>query len=43
MTVIISLYYKETNETVLFNFLLRKSSRKVKLGEFKRDQEYFAK
>ena len=43
ITVVISLHYKETNQTVLFTFFLQKSSRKVKLGEFKSDQKYFAK
>ena len=37
------MHYKETNLTVLFTLLLQKGSWKVKLGEFKSDQKYFAK
>ena len=43
ISVIISLHYKETNQTVLFTSLLQKSSWKIKLGEFNSDQKCFAK
>ena len=50
ITVIISLYYIETNQTVLltnltvlFTLLLHKSGGKIKLGEFESDQINFAK
>ena len=42
ITVVISLHYKETNKTVLVILLLLKSSWKIKLGEFKNNQKYFA-
>ena len=41
--VIISLHYKETNETVSFTLLLQKSSWKIKWGEFQSDQKELAK
>ena len=38
------MYCKETNEIVLFTLLSGKTvSTKIKLGEFKSDQKYFAK
>ena len=39
ITVTISLYYKQTNYTVLFTFLLQEGSWKVKLVEFKSDKK----
>ena len=39
ITVIISLYYKETNYTVLFTFPLQEGSWKVRLVEFKSDKK----
>ena len=38
------MYCNETNETVLFTLLSRKTvTRKIKLGEFKSNQKYLAK
>ena len=43
MTVIISLYYKETNQNVVFTLPLQKSSSRTRLGKFKGNQKYCAK
>ena len=43
LTVLVSLYYTETNETVLFTLFVWKSSWKIIRGEFKSDHKYFGK